>query len=321
MSPVPTIDGKPWYKSKTLWFNGIALMLGMAEMHFKLLEQYIPAAVFPALAFVLAVVNVLLRFITTTALTIPAVVHRASSVDQPAAAPAVPPVPPVPPYQGGWINLLAWLPAIKWLAAAALVAWVVFLIFDFGRDANESKWLKKEAAQAAIDQAEKERLAKLGHIAAQFEIQEQARAAERSAYLLGVMKNARLQFPLVARNSDRDSAVCAGDLAAAPSQAPPAPLGLGLPNPVDTELTLGAVWLWNASLTGEASGAAGACRIDAATGQASAACADSSGLDLDAAFANHAHNAAACKADRARHKRLIDYLNSLTPSLQPSLQN
>lgn len=304
---VPTVNGKPWYKSKTLWFNGLALVLGMVEMQFKLLEQYIPAAVFPALAFVLAVVNVLLRFITTTALIVP-------RVDQPA---------PVPPAQGGYVNLLAWLPALKWFGTAALLAWGVYCIYSEGRDANEAKWIKKEAAQAKADEAERERIAKLGRIAAEYEIQEQIRAAERSAHLSGVMNHARQQFSLVAKS--RPLPVLQNNLAHHQGDGRAgAPVEGGKPlqeqrladaSEPDLVLTLGAVWLWNAALTGQASGAAGACRVDAATGQASAACSDSSGLDIDAALANHTANAQACAADRARHQRLIDYLNSLQPSL------
>jgi hypothetical protein len=320
MSAVPTVAGKPWHHSKTLWFNAIALVLGMAEMQFKLLEQYIPAAVFPALAFVLAVANVLLRFITTTALVMP-------RVDQPAqpapAAPPVPSAPPVQPSQGGFISL-AWLPALKWLGAGALVAYAVISIYGAGADANESNWLKKQAAQQQADLAERDRLAVVARAAAEYAIEEDRRAAERKQYLTGVMNHARKQFPLVQSHSveraDSVRPVCDSDGAVAQipeheaavgNQPLLQPYAASAPN---ADLTFGAVWLWNAALSGQAAAPAGACRVDATTGQANPACATRSGLTLDDAWDNHAANATACAQDRARHQRLIDFLNPIPPT-------
>ncbi len=308
----PLINGKPWYTSRTLWFNGLALVIGVAEMQFKLLEQYIPAAVFPALAFVLAVTNVLLRFITTTALVVPRVDVTAG------------PLPPAPPAQGGYLNFMALLPALRWLALAAVLAWGLFLVYDAGRDANQATWLKKVAAQQLADQAERDRMAAVGRSAAAQEINAQQAEAARNVQLNEVTQNARRYFHLarpvalafdhVARADCRlDSQPPASALGQAPAQQPASP---PLPDAGgDIELTLGAVWLWDAALTGQATGTAGACRVDAATGQAAAACADSSGLDLDAAWANHSANAATCKADRARHQRLIDYLEFIQQPL------
>jgi hypothetical protein len=201
------------------------------------------------------------------------------------------------------------------IVTIALTALVLWLAFDAGRDITDAKWLKKQAAQQKADQAEKDRLSRLAAIAAQFEIDEQRRSAERSAHLLGVMKHARSQFPLVV--SPRAAAPAAGRPGACVSSGLPAdaaaqqePNILVLPVPVDPDLdlTLGAVWLWNAALTGQSSRAADSCRVDGSTGQADPACAQPSGVDLDAAFANQAANAAACREDRARHQRLIDYL-------------
>ena len=307
----PTINGKPWYTSKTLWFNLICTALFAAEVNFKVLEGLIPGAVYSALAFVLPVGNMILRFITTTALIVP-------KVDQPA--------PPVSPSQGGFISM-AWLPALKWLAAAALVAWCGLQIYNMGRDVNENKWLKKEAAQQQADQAERDRGAVLARAAAEFAIAEEARAAQQQIHLEGVIKNARKQFSLLARSSVLASGAGAPGLAGAcaaggvrhgadaqpkPEQgaAPPQIALVPWPVPVDPDLTLGAVWLWNAALTGQAAAPAGACRVDESTGQADPACADSSGLNLDDAWDNHTANARACAEDRARHQRLIDFLNA-----------
>jgi hypothetical protein len=298
MSDVPTVNGKPWWKSKTIWFNLICTGLFAAEVNFKVLEGLIPGAAYSALAFVLPVGNMLLRFITSTALITP-------RVDQPAM--------PVPPSQAGFISALA----MKSLGTVAVLAFALWLVFDAGRDVNEAKWLKKESAQLAVDQQERDRIAKLGQHAAAYEIQEQTRAAERQAHLTGVMNHARKQFRLLANVGAsgalrgnglgaRDGVACA--LAQGQDSAPP---DLGVGDDPHAVLTLGAVWLWNAALAGQADLAAAACRVDAATGQADPACSQSSGLDLDAAFANHAANAASCAADRARHQRLIEYLKKL----------
>jgi hypothetical protein len=299
---VPTVNGKPWYHSKTIWFNALCLVLGAVELNFKLLEGHIPGAVYSALAFVLPIGNVLLRFITTTALIVP-------KVDQPA---------PVPPAQGGFLSAGLAQALLVTLVLGALVA----AGFVAGRDRERSQWQTKEAAQQKADQAERDRLTRLAAIAAQFEIDEQRRAAERNAHLEGVMKNARSQFALTVRPGV--AAPAAGSPSACVSGSLPAdgaaqqePHVLVLPVPVDTDpvLTLGAIWLWNAALTGQAAAPAGACRVDEGTGQADPACADSSGLTLDDAWDNHKANARACAEDRARHQRLIDYLNKVSPTL------
>ena len=58
---------KPWWKSKTLWFNAIALALAAAESQLNLLQGALPGGLFTWLAFALPVINAALRFITTTA--------------------------------------------------------------------------------------------------------------------------------------------------------------------------------------------------------------------------------------------------------------
>lgn len=300
---VPTVAGKPWYQSKTIWFNALVLVLGAVEVNFKLLEQHIPGSVFTVLAFVLSVGNVLLRFITTTALVVP-------KVDQPA-----------PPAQGGFLSL-------ELVAVILAVAATLYGFFQAGQSFNENKWLKKEAAQQQADRAERERGAKLALAAAEYAIAEERRAAERNTHLEGVMNDARKQFPLLAQPARvAGVAAHAGACAAGPvrhgadtpsepaqSAAPP-PLALVPgPVPVDPSLTLGAIWLWNAALTGQASAPAGACRIDEATKQADPACAEPSGLTIDDAWDNHKANARACAEDRARHQRLIDFLNQVPPT-------
>lgn len=59
---------KPWWKSKTLWINLLALVLAAAESQLNVLQGALPGGLFTWLAFALPVINAALRFITTTAL-------------------------------------------------------------------------------------------------------------------------------------------------------------------------------------------------------------------------------------------------------------
>lgn len=124
----------------------------------------------------------------------------------------------------------------------------------------------------------------------------------------------------VRRPSPRPAAVAPAAVAAEASATAPgcvallAPLLDGLASAAgddaEPRLNLRSVWLWNSALTGSGSTPAGACGVDAPTGQATAACAEDSGLDLTDAWANQAANARACADDRLRHQRLIDYLQA-----------
>ncbi len=61
---------KRWYRSKTIWFNTIVLALAAAETQINVLKDVLPGGMFAWLAFVLPVGNAVLRFITTTAITV-----------------------------------------------------------------------------------------------------------------------------------------------------------------------------------------------------------------------------------------------------------
>jgi hypothetical protein len=61
---------KRWYRSKTIWFNLIILMLAAAETQLNVLQGILPGGLYAWLAFVLPVGNAGLRFISTTALTV-----------------------------------------------------------------------------------------------------------------------------------------------------------------------------------------------------------------------------------------------------------
>lgn len=60
---------KPWYRSRTLWFNAIVLALAAAEQQLGVLQGVLPGGLYAWLAFVLPIGNAVLRFITTTAVT------------------------------------------------------------------------------------------------------------------------------------------------------------------------------------------------------------------------------------------------------------
>jgi hypothetical protein len=61
---------KRWYRSKTIWFNLIILMLAAAETQLNVLEKVLPGGLYAWLAFVLPVGNAALRFVSTTVLTV-----------------------------------------------------------------------------------------------------------------------------------------------------------------------------------------------------------------------------------------------------------
>jgi hypothetical protein len=57
---------KKWYKSKTLWFNILVAMGAAVETSLTLIQGYFDPRVFLALIGLMAGVNVVLRFLTTT---------------------------------------------------------------------------------------------------------------------------------------------------------------------------------------------------------------------------------------------------------------
>lgn len=52
---------KPWYRSETVWGNGLALLVTAAEMHLGLLAQVLPGNVYAWLAFTVALLNTLFK--------------------------------------------------------------------------------------------------------------------------------------------------------------------------------------------------------------------------------------------------------------------
>lgn len=57
---------KPWYKSKTIWFNIVVASLVALEASFSMLQPMLPINTYGILATVLAVGNAILRVISTT---------------------------------------------------------------------------------------------------------------------------------------------------------------------------------------------------------------------------------------------------------------
>lgn len=64
-----TVSAKPWWHSKTIWFNLLCSALGAAEASIGLLQPAVPVNAYAVLAFVLAVGNGALRVVTRSALT------------------------------------------------------------------------------------------------------------------------------------------------------------------------------------------------------------------------------------------------------------
>lgn len=68
MNSSVVVAQKPWYCSKTLWFNLIAAALIALEAQFALLQPYLPGNVYAWVATVLTVGNAVLRVITAAPL-------------------------------------------------------------------------------------------------------------------------------------------------------------------------------------------------------------------------------------------------------------
>ena len=67
---VVTQPSKPWWMSRTLWFNLAVAGLAAAEAGFSVLQPLLPGNVFQVLTFTLVVGNALLRVITSKVLSL-----------------------------------------------------------------------------------------------------------------------------------------------------------------------------------------------------------------------------------------------------------
>ena len=197
------------------------------------------------------------------------------------------------------------------MAARLLIALVSALAlvgggYRWGATATGNAWTARQAndakeAQAALDKE----TARADQAAANY-LQAHLDQEDRYAALDARYQDLRRRVPLVVHRPVAAAACSSapGPQAPGPDQRP-APAAADDGGPV---LTLAAVRMWNGALTGT-DHAAGACGPAGAAEGADAACAESSGLTLDDAWANHAANAQACAADRQRYQRLIEFLN------------
>ena len=63
------MDAKPWYRSKTLWFNVACALAAALEANTGLLRPYVSESLYTVfVVFFLPVGNVVLRLVTTQAL-------------------------------------------------------------------------------------------------------------------------------------------------------------------------------------------------------------------------------------------------------------
>lgn len=186
---------------------------------------------------------------------------------------------------------------IALLAALALVSGGYW----WGSAATNNAWT---ARQAKAEQAAARRLAKetarADQVVARY-LTEHLDQEDRYAALATRYQDLRRRAPFVVRVP---VVACAG------SPAEPGPPDAAQPVSVEPaeRLTLAAVRMWNGALTG-IDAPASACGAAGAAEGADAACAQSSGLTLDDAWANHAANARSCAFDRQRYQALIDFLN------------
>jgi hypothetical protein len=60
------MTAKAWWKSWTIWFNVVSLVLIAVEQNLHFLRELLPPTVYGICAFALPVINVLLRMRTNT---------------------------------------------------------------------------------------------------------------------------------------------------------------------------------------------------------------------------------------------------------------
>lgn len=191
------------------------------------------------------------------------------------------------------------------MARLLVVALLCALLFGGGywrgQSNTERVWLAKEAT-AEKKQREQELAAFNRANAAAVNYVETNQALEKRYAELENKYRALRRTPLVVAAAVACKPQPSDD--PAPAAPPNEDVVVGAPH----VLTLGAVRLWNSALDG-IDQLASACGAADATAEADAACAQSAGLTLDDAWANHRMNSKSCAEDRLRYQQLIDFLH------------
>ncbi len=204
------------------------------------------------------------------------------------------------------------------MAARLLIALLTALAlvgggYWWGQHATDNAWTARQAQAAEEARADLEKANERADKAAASYLQDHIDQEDRYAALDDRYQELRRRAPLVVY---RPVAAGVGSVVAdggaprdqeqkVPHERPAA----GAADDGGSLLTLAAVRMWNGALTGT-DAPAGACGLASAPEGADAACAESSGLTLDDAWANHTANAKTCAADRQRFRALIEFLNN-----------
>lgn len=204
-------------------------------------------------------------------------------------------------------------PLARALCLLAVAAGLVWAGYRWGADTRQAAWDAERAAQARAQRDAVVAEAKRGDKAVAAAEADKLTLKEAYDQLDARYAAIRIGAPLTVPAAPGRVAR-AGPVAACNGAAPAAIGDPAAPLQSETEpgppvfLTAGAVRMWNGYLAG-ADRPAGACGLAGGATDADPACAESSGLTVADAFANHAVNARLCAEDRAAHQRLIDFIN------------
>jgi hypothetical protein len=183
--------------------------------------------------------------------------------------------------------------------------------YGWGSHVTDNAWQAKQAKAKREQQAKYQAEVARGDTAVAAYLQDHADQEDRYEKLNDQFKALRKRLPLAV------PARVAAAPAARDSPAAASPPGCGNASGERMELhggddpvphlSLGAVWMWNSALAGQ-DVAAGACDAAATAGEAEAACAQDSGLDIDDAWDNQQENARSCALDRQRFRNLSEFV-------------
>lgn len=187
--------------------------------------------------------------------------------------------------------------------ALALLLAAMFLVaagYRVGVRNTDNYWNARQADTERAANTKFARNTEIGIDAATDAITEQRAQESRYADLAKRHAALRKRVPLVVASPKPTSQ----------PDEPPAGQG-SVPLPVGSELSGGAVWLWNSALVGHPDVPPGSCGADGALGEPDPSCARGTGLTVDDAWDNHTTNAQSCARDRARYERLKAYLRKI----------